>query len=69
MTHKKTKISKNEINIATQFKEQAVERAKKDGVPKAAKNLGIPQAMLYSWRKSTSKQESHLKTKSSMQLN
>ncbi|MCQ8181091.1 hypothetical protein NP603_08225 [Methylomonas sp. SURF-1] len=31
-----------------QFKEQALERAKQDGVPKAAKDLGIAQAMLYS---------------------
>jgi len=33
-----------------QFKEQALERAKRDGVPKAAKDLGIAQAMLYSWQ-------------------
>lgn len=33
-----------------QFKEQALERAKHDGVPKAAKDLGIAQAMLYSWQ-------------------
>lgn len=34
-----------------QFKEQAVERAKRDGVPKAAKDLGIPTPMLYAWKK------------------
>lgn len=34
----------------SQFKEQALERAKQDGVPKAAKDLGIAQAMLYSWQ-------------------
>ena len=33
-----------------QFKEQALERAKRDGVPKAAKDLGIAQAMLYNWQ-------------------
>jgi len=33
-----------------QFREQALERAKQDGVPKAAKDLGIAQAMLYSWQ-------------------
>lgn len=33
-----------------QFKEQALERVKKDGVPQAAKDLGIHEAMLYSWR-------------------
>lgn len=34
----------------TQFKEQALERAKQDGVPRAAKDLGIAQAMLYNWQ-------------------
>lgn len=38
-----------------QFKDQAVQRAEKDGVPQAAKDLGIAEAMLYSWR-SKSKQ-------------
>lgn len=33
-----------------QFKDQALERAAKDGVPQAAQDLGIPEAMLYSWR-------------------
>lgn len=33
-----------------QFKDQALERAAKDGVPKAAADLGIPLPMLYSWR-------------------
>lgn len=33
-----------------QFKDQALERAEKDGVPKTAKDLGIPEPMLYSWR-------------------
>lgn len=33
-----------------QFKEQALERIKQDGVPKVAKDLGIAQAMLYSWQ-------------------
>jgi transposase len=33
-----------------QFKELGLERAKQDGVPKAAKDLGIAQAMLYSWQ-------------------
>ncbi|OQW68490.1 MAG: hypothetical protein BVN35_19830 [Proteobacteria bacterium ST_bin11] len=32
-----------------QFKEQAVERANRDGVPKAAQDLGIAQSMLYNW--------------------
>jgi len=33
-----------------QFKEQALERAKRDGVSRAAQDLGIAQTMLYSWQ-------------------
>jgi transposase len=33
-----------------QFKEQALERADRDSVPKAAQDLGLAEAMLYSWR-------------------
>lgn len=35
---------------STQFKDQAVERAAKDGVPLVAKDLGLSEATLYSWR-------------------
>ena len=38
------------IKYSAQFKDQAVERAEKDGVPQVAKDLGIAEAMLYSWR-------------------
>jgi len=38
-----------------QFKDQAVERAAKDGVPQAAKDLGIPESMLYYWRSQKNK--------------
>jgi len=33
-----------------QFKEQALERAKRDGVPQVAKDLGIAPSMLYGWQ-------------------
>jgi transposase len=33
-----------------QFKDQALERVKQIGVPQTAKDLGIPESMLYSWR-------------------
>lgn len=33
-----------------QFKDQAIERATKDGVPQVAKDLGIAESMLYYWR-------------------
>jgi len=33
-----------------QFKDQALERAEKAGVPQVAKDLGITESILYSWR-------------------
>jgi len=51
MDHNKSQVTKKRQKYSSQFKEQAVARAKKDGVAKAAKDLGIPEAMLYSWRK------------------
>ena len=33
-----------------QFKDQALERSVKDGIPQVAKDLGIKDSMLYSWR-------------------
>ena len=55
MTHKKSNINLPRKKYSPQFKEQAVERAKKDGVPKAAKDLGIAECMLYTWRTQLSK--------------
>jgi transposase len=36
--------------FSAQFKDQALTLAEKEGVAKAAKDLGIDPAMLYSWR-------------------
>jgi transposase len=36
---------------SSQFKDQAIERAKRDGVPQVAKDLGIADSMLYYWRR------------------
>ena len=33
-----------------QFKEQALERAERDGIPKVAQDLGLAEATLYAWR-------------------
>ena len=41
---------KKRQKYSPQFKDQALALASKEGVPKAAKDLGIPEAMLYSWR-------------------
>ncbi len=54
MTQKQTKAIQPKAErkkYSSQFKEQALERAKKDGVAKVAKDLGIAQSMIYNWRK------------------
>jgi transposase len=33
-----------------QFKEQALELANRDGIPKVAQDLGVAEATLYAWR-------------------
>ncbi|MCF7965690.1 MAG: IS3 family transposase [Methylobacter tundripaludum] len=51
MKTKKESISPAVRNKYTaQFKEQALERAERDGIPKVAQDLGIAESMLYSWR-------------------
>lgn len=44
------KESRIRNKYSPQFKDQALERAAKAGVAQTAKDLGIPEAMLYSWR-------------------
>ena len=34
----------------SQFKEQVLERADKDGIPKVAQDLGLAESLVYSWR-------------------
>ena len=51
MTDKSSNITKERKKYSPQFKEQALLRAKKDGMKKVAKDLAIAEAMLYSWRK------------------
>jgi len=36
---------------SSQFKEQALELAKKDGIPTVAKDLGIAASQIYLWKK------------------
>ena len=51
MKTKKESVNPVILNKYTsQFKEQALERADKDGIPKVAQDLGIAESMLYSWR-------------------
>jgi transposase len=35
---------------SAQFKEQALERADRDGIPKVSQDLGLAEATLYAWR-------------------
>jgi transposase len=42
--------SKTRQKYSPQFKDQALERAKREGVPQVAKDLGIKESMLYYWR-------------------
>lgn len=54
MTHKKTNVTQPKVErkkYSPQFKEQTSERAKKDGIAKVAKDLGIAESMIYNWRK------------------
>lgn len=49
----KVNISQKKIvrkKYSPQFNDQAVARAEKDEVPQVAKDLGITDSMLYSWR-------------------
>jgi len=41
---------KTRQRYSPQFKDQAVERAIQAGVPQTARDLGIAEAMLYSWK-------------------
>ena len=47
MNENNPKQKKTRQKYSPQFKDQAVERALKDGVPRVAKDLGIPESMLY----------------------
>jgi transposase len=50
MNENKSNQSKLRQKYSPQFKDQAVERAAKEGVPQVAKDLGIKESMLYYWR-------------------
>jgi transposase len=54
---KENPIKKNEIRkkYSPQFKDQAVDRAAKDGIFQVAKDLGIAESMFYYWCSQKSK--------------
>lgn len=41
---------KKQQKYSPQFKDQALERAEKEGVAQTAKDLGVSESLLYSWR-------------------
>ena len=47
-TESKAPVVRNKYT--TQVKEQAMERADRDSIPTVAKDLGLAESMLYSWR-------------------
>jgi transposase len=55
--NKENPTKKNEIRkkYSPQFKDQAVDRAAKDGIAQVAKDLGIAESILYYWRSQKSK--------------
>ena len=47
---KKTKTTAQRKRYSDQFKQEALLRAAKDGVPMAARDLGLQPTQLYAWR-------------------
>jgi transposase len=50
MNEKNTKQKEVRKKFSPQFKDQALERASKNGIPQTALDLGIPKTLLYSWQ-------------------
>ena len=50
MKAKKTSGAATRKQYTPQFKQQAVERAERDGVSATARDLGLPESQLYNWR-------------------
>lgn len=50
MTRKKAETKRERQQFSVEFKQQALLRAVKDGVPAAARDLGLEPAQLYAWR-------------------
>jgi transposase len=44
------KSSTNRTKYSPQFKDQTLARAKKDGVAQTARDLGLTESLIYSWR-------------------
>ncbi|WP_298193813.1 transposase [Metallibacterium sp.] len=56
MTKKAVVVGKERKRYSEEFKQQALLRAAKDGVPMAARDLGLQPALLYAWREKAHRQ-------------
>jgi transposase len=56
MTQKKVETKAGRKRYSAEFKQQALLRAVKDGVPMAARDLGLETAQLYGWRSKAGQQ-------------
>ena len=50
MVRKKMESKAKRQRFSTELKQQALDRARKDGVATAARDLGLQPAQLYAWR-------------------
>ena len=50
MTKKKAGTASRRQRFSTEFKQQALLRSVKDGIPAVARDLGLEPAQLYAWR-------------------
>jgi transposase len=50
MNNKESEQKTSRKKYSVQFKDLALERAEKEGVPQVAKDLGLAEPLLYSWR-------------------
>lgn len=50
MSRKKSGVKAERKRFSPEFKQQALLRAVKDGVPAVARDLGLEPAQLYAWR-------------------
>jgi transposase len=49
----KKEVGQVRRKYSVEFKQQAIERAEKEGVPRTAELLGLAKAQLYAWKKQT----------------
>ena len=56
MIRKKAEAKRERKQFSAEFKQQALLRAVKDGVPAVARDLGLEAAQLYAWRAKSQQQ-------------